>query len=153
MVFIECGILKGSGLAIWADLFPMHAGARIIGLDIDLSHYKLNFNNLMRIGAFKSGAPEVYEYDTYLDDSERLATILRGDKINVFIDDASHTDESILMNIKNVRKFLANDFVYIIEDNRTARQALKADPCADWYMSVPKKCQDLTVISSQLLSF
>jgi len=34
ITLVEIGILNGSGLAIWCDLFPR---ARVIGFDIDLS--------------------------------------------------------------------------------------------------------------------
>lgn len=56
----EFGILKGTGLAIWCDLFP---NARVIGFDIDLSHFLDNRTSLERRGAFQKNAPEVYEFD------------------------------------------------------------------------------------------
>ena len=43
----EFGILNGTGLAIWCDLFT---DARVIGLDIDLSHFEGNRSALERRG-------------------------------------------------------------------------------------------------------
>ena len=56
----EFGILKGTGLAIWCDLFT---DARVIGLDIDLGHFEENRSRLARRGAFKQNRPELHEYD------------------------------------------------------------------------------------------
>ncbi len=39
VTLVELGILTGIGLAVWTDLFPH---GRIIGLDIDLSHFAQN---------------------------------------------------------------------------------------------------------------
>jgi len=50
VVLAEFGILKGTGIAIWCDLFE---NARILGLDIDLGHINRNMDNLKSIGAFK----------------------------------------------------------------------------------------------------
>ena len=46
---VEVGVLNGTGLAIWCDIFPE---ATIHGYDIDLSNYKNNYNNLIKMGAF-----------------------------------------------------------------------------------------------------
>ena len=46
-IIIELGILKGTGLAIWCDLYKH---AKIIGLDIDISHYDEDF--LIKNGDF-----------------------------------------------------------------------------------------------------
>ncbi|MDE0309038.1 MAG: glycosyltransferase family 25 protein [Acidiferrobacterales bacterium] len=48
-VICEFGILKGTGLAIWCDLFP---NARCIGFDVDLSNIEKNMDDLLQRGAF-----------------------------------------------------------------------------------------------------
>ena len=63
-VIVECGILKGTGLAIWSTLFP---NAQIIGLDIDLSHTKNNLDFLKSQGAFENNNLELYEFDQFAD--------------------------------------------------------------------------------------
>lgn len=75
MTVAEFGILKGTGLAIWCDLFPT---ARIIGFDIDLGHFKDNRAALERRGAFKQNTPEIYEFDQLTPNVERLAKALGG---------------------------------------------------------------------------
>lgn len=109
----EFGILKGSGLAIWCDLFPH---GRILGLDIDLSHYQGNVAFLRRRGAFKRNHPELYEYDQLTDGHNHLAEILKDSSLDIVIDDGLHTLPAILATWRSVCPFLADKFVYFIED-------------------------------------
>ena len=67
----EFGILKGTGLAVWCDLFP---SSRCIGFDIDLSHIEQNMENLVKLGAFSANSPEIYEYDQYVYSPQRTAS-------------------------------------------------------------------------------
>ena len=122
LTVVEFGILKGTGLAIWCDLFT---GGRILGLDIDLGHIKENMENLKAIGAFRSNQPELHEFDQFIDNVEYLGTILKGDKIDVCIDDGFHSIESILSTMKSVMPYLADRAVYIIEDNRDVHKEIK----------------------------
>ncbi|WP_016957097.1 class I SAM-dependent methyltransferase [Catenovulum agarivorans] len=117
LLLVEIGILKGNGLAMWCDLFK---SARIMGFDIDLSHTLNNMDNLKALGAFKSKQPELNEFDQYADNQAYLASLLDGQKINICIDDGCHTDEAILQTLHSVLPHLADDAVYIIEDNRYA---------------------------------
>lgn len=114
MVLVEAGILRGTGLALWSDLFP---NGRIIGLDIDLSHIRLNLPELKSRGAFRGGEPELYEFDQFVDESEKVRTLLGGDRIDVYIDDGFHSDHSILQSFASVQPFLAKRCVCFIEDN------------------------------------
>lgn len=112
-VLVEMGVLLGVGLAMWCDLFPE---ARIIGLDIDPNRFDVE--GLKAKGAFKKNTPEVHAFDELSPDaSQRLGDILGGDTIDLFIDDALHDDRSILTAHKAVEPHLADDFVYIVEDN------------------------------------
>ncbi len=123
-VIVEVGVLMGSGLATWSDLFPNNL---VYGLDIDLSHVKDNMEFLKSKGAFRNNNLSLHEYDQFEDiDKNRalLSEILQGRKIKVMIDDALHSDETILSTLQSVKSFLADDFVYFIEDNRTAADKL-----------------------------
>jgi hypothetical protein len=119
----EIGILKGTGIAIWCDLFQ---NGRIIGLDLDLEHMNSNMENLKNLGAFKRNQPEIYEFDQFLDNTEYLRTILKGDRIDICIDDGPHSVESILSAMKSVMPYLAHKFVYFIEDNKDVHKELKS---------------------------
>src|SRR5262245_29765328 len=76
ITLVEVGILRGTGLAIWCDLFPH---GRIIALDIDLDHYFANREHIKLYGGFGSNEPEVYEYDQLAPDATQLSKILNGD--------------------------------------------------------------------------
>ncbi|MDE0308384.1 MAG: hypothetical protein OXI60_00925 [Acidiferrobacterales bacterium] len=115
IVLCEVGVLKGTGLAIWCDLFP---NSRVIGLDFDLSSFYRNEENLRKIGAFGTNYPELYEYDQFVYCAKYLEDILDGDRIDIFVDDGNHSDESILTTLDSASPHLAEKFVYFIEDNQ-----------------------------------
>ncbi len=123
-VICEFGILKGTGLAIWCDLFP---NARCIGLDVDLSSIKKNMDNLLRLGAFSNNSPELYEYDQFVHSADYLKEILDGDKIDIVMDDGHHSDESILTTLESVKPHLAKEFVYLIEDNPFVHKKIESN--------------------------
>ena len=83
-------------------------------------------DNLNNLGAFKKNQPELYEFDQLLDNSNYLATILKGDTIDICIDDGLHTSDSILRTMKSVVPFLADNFVYFIEDNKDIHKIIKS---------------------------
>jgi hypothetical protein len=109
----EFGILTGTGLAIWCDLFPK---ARIFGFDIDLGHFHSNIDNLLQRGAFKSGEPSVFIYDQFVDGSPLLRQVIGTGSFDVVIDDGFHSEQSILTTWRSVRPYLSERFVYFIED-------------------------------------
>ncbi len=113
LTVLEFGILKGTGLAIWCDLFPK---ARVLGLDIDLSHFYSNQNALERRGAFKFNKPQVHEYDQLGPGEGRLRSILGDDMLDIVIDDGLHSIDSIMTTWRSAKPFLSPRFVYIIED-------------------------------------
>lgn len=119
----EFGILKGTGIAMWCDLFT---GGRVLGLDIDLGHIKENMDNLKRLGAFKNNQPELYEFDQFEDNIGYLGTILKGDRIDICIDDGFHSNESILNTMKSVMPYLAEEALYFIEDNKDVHKAIRS---------------------------
>ena len=123
LTLAEVGILKGTGLAIWCDLFKNGA---IIGFDIDLGHIKSNMNNLLNRGAFKNNRPKLYVYDSFLDNTKYLGKILKNRKLDIFIDDSFHASKTILNNLKSVMPYLAEHFVYFAEDNKEVYKEIKA---------------------------
>ena len=119
----EVGILRGTGLAIWCDLFT---SGRVLGLDIDLGHARGNMANLRARGAFGVIEPELHEFDQFVDNAALLAELLQGDKIDVFIDDGYHSSETIIATLKSALPHLAERFVYFIEDNWDVHAELEA---------------------------
>lgn len=113
IALIEVGILKGTGLAIWCDLFP---GGRIVGLDIDLSHFLSNKPELERRGAFSKNSPEIHQFDQLIDGSEVVKKIMRGATIDIVIDDGLHSFEAIRETWLAIKPNLSQSFVYFVED-------------------------------------
>jgi hypothetical protein len=122
VTLIEVGILRGTGLAIWSDLFP---SGRVIGLDIDLSHFRDNEQNLRRANAYTANNVEVHEFDQFACNSDDLARILQGDRIDIFIDDGLHRSEPIKNTLKAVMPHLKQQCVCFIEDNETVADQLR----------------------------
>lgn len=119
VTLIEVGILNGTGLALWCDLFP---NARIIGLDIDISNFHSHFAALQRLGAFSRNTPEVHTFDQ-LNPAQMhscLSTLLGTNRVQIVIDDGCHSIESIENTFTAFLPFLAPRFTYFIEDNRHA---------------------------------
>ncbi len=116
LTVVEAGILYGTGLAIWCDLFP---SSRCIGLDLSLSFFHEYKNQVRRRGGFPNGLPEVYEFDQFADNRKMLADILGEKSIDIFIDDGCHADEAILNTFDCVKPYLSEEFVYFVEDNPT----------------------------------
>lgn len=109
----EFGILKGTGLAIWCDLFT---SARVIAFDIDLSHFESNRAVLEHRGAFTRNKPELHEYDQLVCGEDRLREVLAGGTLDIVIDDGLHSIESIITTWRSAKPHLSSRFVYIIED-------------------------------------
>ncbi len=143
LTLAEFGILKGSGLAIWCDLFPR---SRIVGLDIDPSHFDHNMPSLLRRGAFTNNQPSVHKYDQLVDGTDILADILGGVKLNIVIDGGLHSLEAISLTFRSVQPHLAERFVYFIED-----YAGLLEQCGDLFKGYNARAYGLmTVISAGL---
>ena len=138
LVLIEVGVLKGTGMAIWSDLFPK---GRIIGLDIDLGHFMGNYNNLKKIGAFKNDNIELYEFDQFKSNRDYFSNLLKRDRVNIIIDDGNHLDDAILKTMNSVLPFLSDKFVYVIEDNESV------------YKQIKKQYKDLLVNNYKEITF
>jgi hypothetical protein len=119
---LEVGILKGTGLAVWSEYFN---NKEIYGFDYDLGNFENNKSNLIELGGFKDGLPITLFYDQFADNSETLKKTFGDRKLDVVIDDAFHSDESIINTFDELQPYLAEKFVYFIEDNRSAWKKLQ----------------------------
>ena len=116
IILCEVGILTGVGLSIWCDIFDK--SNCIIGYDIDISNFEKNKSKLIELGAFSKKSPKVYPFDQFEDNTEYIKDNTNGEKISIVIDDGNHQTESNLQTFKSFLPSLADDFVYIIEDNK-----------------------------------
>lgn len=117
-VIVEMGILRGTGLALWSELYP---GVKLVGLDINVNNFMEHKDELLAKGAFKARLPVVLpfdEFDMYYWDS--LATLLPRNSVDVWIDDAVHETGAILNAFELAYPFMYDRSVYIIEDNEEA---------------------------------
>lgn len=114
LVIVECGILKGTGLAVLSKLFP---DSLLVGLDIDLAYTKENLKNLKDRKAFEIHDPVLLEFDQFQPNTEGLQDVLGDRKIDIVIDDGFHSVETIMNTFEALRPLLAEDYVYFSEDN------------------------------------
>jgi len=119
---VEIGVLTGIGMAIWCDLFKE---SRIIGFDIDLSHFYKNVNYLIKLGAFSDNFPELYEFDQYIDNKVFLEKLLKGDKIDICIDDGCHSNKCIMTTFQSMLPNLSDNFTYFMEDNSEVHNLIR----------------------------
>jgi hypothetical protein len=124
LVVVELGVLRGSGLALLCEVFPK--ARRIIGLEVDPSHYHEHKPILQSLGAFKKCKPEVHTYDELAPDApQRLAAILGGDRVDLFIHDALHYDGAIVATLEHTTRHFGKPFRCFIEDNHTVAPSLR----------------------------
>ena len=115
--------MKGTGLAVWDEYFDVK---RIYGFDYDLGNFEQNKNNLLKLGAFKKKElPTLRFFDQFADNSKTLEETFGSQKIDVVIDDAYHSDESIINTFNELQPYLNESFVYFIEDNTIAWKKLQ----------------------------
>lgn len=118
---MEIGILKGTGLAIWHDLFPH---SNIYALDIDPKHYLDNLENLKNSGAFRNSEPIVSVFDQFVDGADKIRSVVGSRTLDIVIDDGFHSCETIRKTAEAVAPFLSKRFVYFVEDNPNAKGAI-----------------------------
>jgi hypothetical protein len=119
---LEVGILTGTGLAVWSEYFNKKV---IYGFDYDLGNFESNKNNLMELGAFRDGLPVTKLFDQFADNSRTLRETFGDEKLDVIIDDAFHSDETIINTFNEMQSYLSDNFIYFIEDNKTAWKKLR----------------------------
>ena len=119
---LEVGILNGTGLAVWDEYFD---SKKIYGFDYDLGNFEQNKSKLLELGAFKKELPTLKFFDQFADNSRTLEEVIGSQKLDVVIDDAYHSDESIINTFDELQEYLSESFVYFIEDNSTAWKKLQ----------------------------
>ena len=113
-VYVEIGILCGTGMAVLNDYF---INADMYGFDCYLDNYYDNQNRLKLRGAFKNSKPQVYPYDSYEDNKKMINYLFSDKKINIIVDDADHKVESMLIHLETFVPYIdTKNFLYIIED-------------------------------------
>ena len=123
LIIVECGILKGTGLAVWSILFP---DADIVGMDIDTSNFLENKQVLKEKGAFENKTPKTLTFDTFDIDTSELVQYLNGRKIDIFIDNAMHKTSTIIDTLEAIYPLMEKKYVYFIEDNREIGYMLRS---------------------------
>jgi len=109
---VEVGILKGTGLAMWASIFPSSA---IYGFDIDTSVYLRNLPHLKQLGLNNQNI-HVTLMDQHNDNKQLIAATLGNAKANIVADDGLHSFEGATKTFDSMLPSLAGKFVYFIED-------------------------------------
>lgn len=123
---VEIGILRGTGLAVWADVLP---DTTVVGLDVDLNPFFEYSSELVERGAFKSQYPYAFWFDQATDGPEVFAAL--ATRPAIVIDDASHNDTLTLRTLEAFLPHMAERFLYFVEDQpRHSRihDILAADP-------------------------
>ena len=110
---LEVGILKGTGLAVWSDYFDEK---QIYGFDYDLRNFKQNKNNLIELDALRDGMPIIMFYDQFANNSAIPKDTFGEEKLDVFIDDAFQSEDSIIHTFDELQPYLALNLLYFIED-------------------------------------
>lgn len=116
-MILEIEIWKGSELAIWDEYFY---NKKIYDFDYDLGNYLQNQGKLIELAAYQKKLPIINFFNQFSDNLEALIEVFRKEKIDVVIDDAYHSDESIINTFTELQPYLSHTFIYLIEDNRTA---------------------------------
>lgn len=119
---LEVGILKGTGLAVWDEYFDKK---QIYGFYYDLGNFEQNRGKYIELGAFQNGFPTPKFFDQFVDNSETLIETFEKKELDVVIDDAYHSDESIINTFNELQPYLNEEFIYFIEDNGNAYKKLK----------------------------
>jgi hypothetical protein len=121
-MIVEVGVLRGHGLALWRMLYP---SARVLGLDIDLSHFHEHEPELRRKLGLQVGWCEVQKFDQLTDGTSELLNAIGAFRaVDVLVDDGLHSPKAIQNTAQAVLPLLAPTALYIVEDCKTgARDA------------------------------
>jgi len=117
LLVAEVGILKGSGLAIWSDLFG--CDAQIHGFDRYLQNTLDNMDFMKSRGAFAKDNLQLHTMEQTKNNSALIQEIAKGQKFAFVIDDGYHRSKSMQLTFDSFKSSLHQNFLYIIEDFRT----------------------------------
>jgi len=134
IILFEVGILKGSGLAVWNEIFR-NKNTKILGGDIDITNCLNNFEKIKRKGGFNNiesintdihkvlkSRLSCFKFDQYDPNNKTyLKAILEDKKIDVFIDDGDHQDVPNIQCAESIRPFLHSNSIYFLEDVKPIR--------------------------------
>jgi hypothetical protein len=114
LVIAEVGILTGSGLAMWQHLFPE---SRIFGFDENITNYNDNLAHLKTLG-MQDSVVTVTKMNQMHNNTQLLSKIGFGSKFRpaIIADDGYHVPEAGNNTFLTLQPFLADRFVYFIED-------------------------------------
>lgn len=118
---VELGVFQGASMALWCDLFPE---SHVIGLDIDFARFAEHRPFLESRGAFASNYPRLVRFDAFRPDPAALETELRGQTINVFVDDGPHDLDGILATASVVMPLMSPGSLYVVEDKSSSLAVL-----------------------------
>ena len=117
LLVAEVGILKGSGLAIWSDLFG--CDAQIHGFDRYLQNTLDNMDFMKSRGAFAKDNLQLHTMEQTNNNSAMIQEIAKGQKFAFVIDDGYHRSKSMQLTFDSFKSSLHQNFLYIIEDFRS----------------------------------
>jgi len=127
----EVGVLLGSGVATWADLFPQ---AQVLALDQYTDNIEANTPNLLAQGAFSSGMYVAHAFDQQAPSHSDVDAYMQASSGQLFwvVDDASHVWDWTVQTHEYLKQYLHRSGVYIIEDmladdERRFREHLSTD--------------------------
>lgn len=133
---VEVGILKGTGLAMWASLFP---NSPIYGFDIDPSVYLDNRVHLKSLG-FNETNVQVQTMDQLNDNTQLILEKLAGRKASIVVDDGLHTPKAANNTFNSMLPSLADKFVYFIEDINVDWSSEAVDKMHEYLLQTCHKC-------------
>lgn len=109
----EVGILAGTGLAMWTELFPK---SKVFGFDINTATYESNIASMKQDG-FQDSHVNVTHLDQQSVNASQVLKASVGDtRLSIVTDDGMHVPETNVKTFKDVKPLLAERFVYFIED-------------------------------------
>eukprot|EP00747_Dinoflagellata_sp_TGD_P166582 gnl/TRDRNA2_/TRDRNA2_189587_c0_seq1.p1 gnl/TRDRNA2_/TRDRNA2_189587_c0~~gnl/TRDRNA2_/TRDRNA2_189587_c0_seq1.p1 ORF type:complete len:297 (-),score=37.87 gnl/TRDRNA2_/TRDRNA2_189587_c0_seq1:320-1210(-) len=109
---VEVGILLCTGVAMWADLLPQ---SKIYGFDINTTTCKDNIPALRKRG-FRDEHFVVTSMDQQANNSNLFQSVFGNSRISIAVDDGYHVPEANVKTFLQLKPFLAERFVYFIED-------------------------------------
>mmetsp|Transcript_54486 Transcript_54486/g.129887 ORF Transcript_54486/g.129887 Transcript_54486/m.129887 type:complete len:519 (-) Transcript_54486:89-1645(-) len=118
----EVGILAGSGLATWSELFP---GARVHGFDLNLSVVISKMPFLKQQNAFAAENMDLHPWDqmgSMSPNRRLLQKLTQGSEFVIAIDDGAHTLKTARMTFDTFKSYMATYGAYIVEDEKVEHQ-------------------------------
>jgi len=117
---VEVGILTGSGLAMWEQVFPE---SHIYGFDINTSSFENNVDHLKSLG-FKGSHVKVTTMDQMANNTALLRQTMRDDVPSIVVDDGCHTADCNVATFQTFLPVLPSRFLYFLEDTALSRAAI-----------------------------